>query len=115
MSLPPFFEKVGYMVSILRFVNMAGRRYELLPLTIDRITIIVNREGVDRGLQCVTECSKTSIWLPLRADTYFLFKDGYYDQAKEELIEWDAVYPGWTAETKREKHLWLVHFYILKS
>jgi hypothetical protein len=111
MSLPPFFEKVGYIVSILRFVTMAGRRYELLPLNIDRITIIVNPEEVNRGLQCVTQCTKKSIWLPLRAETYFLFKDGYYDQTENVLIKWDAVYPGWTAETNKEKRLWLVHYF----
>jgi hypothetical protein len=114
MSLPPFFEKVGYIVSILRFATMAGRIYELIPLDVDRITIIVNPEGVDRGLQNVEECTKTSIWLPLRAESYFLFKDGYYDQTENVLTKWDAVYPGWTAETKREKRLWLVYFYIFK-
>jgi hypothetical protein len=111
MSLPPFFEKVGYIVSFLRFVTIAGRRYELLPLVIDRITIIVYPEGVDRGLQCVTECSKKSIWLPLGDEAYFIFKDGYYDQSEHLLIKWDAVYLGWTAETSKEKRLWLVqHF-----
>jgi hypothetical protein len=94
---------------------MADRRYELLPLDIDRITIIVNPEGVDRGLKNVTECTEKSIWLPFRAETYFLFKDGYYDQTENVLIKWDAVYPGWTAETNREKRLLLVHyFYIFK-
>ncbi len=111
MSLPPFFEKVGYMVSFLWFFTMAGRRYELLPFVIDRITIIVNSEGVDQGLQCVTECSKKSIWLPLGAEAYFLFKDGYYDQTEHILIKWDAVYPGWTAETTKEKRLWLVQYF----
>jgi hypothetical protein len=56
MSLPPFFEKVGYIVSFLRFVTMAGRRYALLPLVIDRILINVNPQGVERGLKCVEEC-----------------------------------------------------------
>jgi hypothetical protein len=108
MSLPPFFEKVGYIVSFLRFVTMAGRRYALLPLVIDRILINVNPQGVERGLKCVEECSKKSIWLPLGAEAYFLFKDGYYDQTEHLLIKWDAVYPGWTAETNKETRLRLV-------
>jgi hypothetical protein len=50
------------MVSILRFITMAGRKYSLLLLVVYRVLINVNPEGIDRGLQCVEEYSKRSIW-----------------------------------------------------
>jgi hypothetical protein len=110
-SLPPFFEKVGYRFSFLRFVAMAGHRYALLSFVFDRIFINVNPEGIDRGLQCVKEHSKTNIRLPLGADAYFLFKDGYFDQTDHLLIKWDSVYLEWTAEKRREIRLWLVQYF----
>ena len=96
------------MGSVLRVFVMAGRNYSDQPLVIDRISVICNPSGIHRGLQCVGERSKRSMWLPLGADAYFLFKDGYFGQEDPELIMWDDVIPGWTAEMKSEINLWLV-------